>query len=102
MTYVFPLILVLDPKTISRRKVKELALKVLISDGSRVRVTLFLVCVCPIRIRALEDTMERQKLIRMTERSERIYLQEGNKEAEGEGKGVKFRLSRGQAVRCGG
>lgn len=37
--------------------------------------TLFRVWVCPIRMRALEEMMERQKLIRMTERSERMYLQ---------------------------
>lgn len=28
------------------------------------------------RIRALEEMMERQKLMRMTERSDRMYLQE--------------------------
>lgn len=38
--------------------------------------TLFRVWVCPIRMRALEEMMDRQKLIRMTERSERIYLQQ--------------------------
>lgn len=42
-------------------------------------LTLFLVWVCPMRIRALEEMMERQKLIRMTERSERMYLQEEEK-----------------------
>lgn len=36
--------------------------------------TLFLVCVWPMRIRALEEMMERQKLMRMTERSDRMYL----------------------------
>lgn len=39
-------------------------------------LTLFLVWVCPIRMRALEEMMERQKLMRMTERSERMYLQQ--------------------------
>ena len=39
-------------------------------------LTLFRVCVCPMRIRALEDMMERQKLMSMTERSDRMYLQE--------------------------
>lgn len=39
-------------------------------------LTLFRVCVCPMRIRALEEMMERQKLMRMTERSDRMYLQE--------------------------
>lgn len=38
--------------------------------------TLFRVWVWPIRMRALEEMMDRQKLIRMTERSERIYLQQ--------------------------
>lgn len=38
--------------------------------------TLFQVCVCPMRIRALEEMMERQKLMRMTERSDRMYLQQ--------------------------
>lgn len=37
--------------------------------------TLFRVCVCPMRMRALEEMMERQKLMRMTERSDRMYLQ---------------------------
>lgn len=41
-------------------------------------LTLFRVCVCPMRIRALEDMMDRQKLMRMTERSDRMYLQENN------------------------
>lgn len=42
-------------------------------------LTLFLVWVCPIRMRALEEMMDRQKLIRMTERSERMYLQQGKR-----------------------
>lgn len=45
--------------------------------------TLFQVWVCPMRIRALEEMMERQKLMRMTERSDRMYLQQkGPKTAE--------------------
>lgn len=39
-------------------------------------LTLFRVWVCPMRMRALEEMMERQKLMRMTERSERMYLQQ--------------------------
>lgn len=42
-------------------------------------LTLFRVCVCPMRIRALEEMMERQKLMRITERSERMYLQENDR-----------------------
>lgn len=32
------------------------------------------VCVCPTRIKMLEQTMDRQKLSRMMDRSERMYL----------------------------
>lgn len=32
------------------------------------------VWVCPMRMSALEEMMDRQKLMRMTERSERMYL----------------------------
>lgn len=42
-------------------------------------LTLFLVWVCPMRIRALEEMIERQKLIRMTDLSDRIYLQENQR-----------------------
>lgn len=45
-------------------------------------LTLFRVWVCPIRMRALEEMMDRQKLIRMTERSERIYLQQEKRRRE--------------------
>lgn len=38
-------------------------------------LTLFQVWVCPMRMRALDEMMDRQKLMRMTERSERMYLQ---------------------------
>lgn len=41
-------------------------------------LTLFRVCVCPIRMRAFEEMIDRQKLMRMTERSDRMYLQEGS------------------------
>ena len=40
------------------------------------RLTAFCVCVCPTRIRILEQTMDRQKLIRMIDRSDRIYLED--------------------------
>lgn len=36
--------------------------------------TLLRVWVCPMRMRALEEMMDRQKLMRMTDRSERMYL----------------------------
>lgn len=36
--------------------------------------TLLRVWVCPIRMRALEEMMDRQKLMRITDRSERMYL----------------------------
>lgn len=36
--------------------------------------TLLRVWVCPMRMRALEEIMDRQKLMRMTDRSERMYL----------------------------
>lgn len=42
-------------------------------------LTLFRVCVCPIRIRALEEMMERQKFMRITERSDRMYLEENSR-----------------------
>lgn len=38
--------------------------------------TLLRVWVCPMRMRALEEMMDRQKLMRMTDRSERMYLWE--------------------------
>lgn len=38
--------------------------------------TLLRVWVCPMRMRALEEMMEKQKLMRMTDRSERMYLRE--------------------------
>lgn len=48
-----------------------------IMDGRAQRdSTLFQVWVCPMRIRALDEMMERQKLMRMTERSDRMYLQQ--------------------------
>lgn len=40
-------------------------------------LTLLRAWVCPTRMRALEHMIERQKLIRMTERSERMYLRSG-------------------------
>lgn len=42
-------------------------------------LTLFRVCVCPIRMRALDEMIERQKLMRITERSDRMYLQENDR-----------------------
>lgn len=55
--------------------------------GARIREervgTLLRAWVCPTRMRALEQIMERQKLMRMTERSERMYL-EAKKSEEGE------------------
>lgn len=39
-------------------------------------LTLLRVWVCPMRMRALEEMMDRQKLMRMTDRSERMYLWE--------------------------
>lgn len=38
--------------------------------------TLLRVWVCPMRMRALEEMMEKQKLMRITDRSERMYLRE--------------------------
>lgn len=44
--------------------------------GSSQIFTLFQVWVCPMRMRALEEMMDKQKLMRMTERSDRMYLQQ--------------------------
>lgn len=41
--------------------------------------TLFRVWVCPISMSALEEMMDRQKLMRMTERSERMYLKKNTR-----------------------
>lgn len=45
---------------------------------------MFQVWVCPIRIRALDEMMDRQKLMRMTERSDRMYLQKWTNEKRGD------------------
>lgn len=47
-----------------------------VMSSSKWDLTLFHVWVCPMRIRALDEMMERQKLMRMTDRSDRMYLQE--------------------------
>lgn len=74
-----------DLKGAGKRKGKSVKGKIPDWDENRVcspfarRLTLFRVCVCPIRMRALDEMIDRQKLMRMTERSDRMYLQEGSK-----------------------
>lgn len=46
------------------------------SENGQMTLTTLCVCVCPTRINILEQMIDKQKLSRIMERSERMYLRE--------------------------